>query len=112
MPTAFSINVPSKTANAAAPAATGTTKPQLQGLLQTLPHSVTTFSVSPEPCTLLLQQYDLTGEAHWHHQAAAARPAADIALQRHHVLLLLQLSCAELLSDEYPGAVESMASCS
>ena len=46
MPTAFSINVPSKTANAAAPAATTTTKPQLLGLLQTLPHSVTTFSVS------------------------------------------------------------------
>ena len=46
MPTAFSITVPSKTANAAAPAATGTTKPHLLGLLQTLPHSVTTFSVS------------------------------------------------------------------
>ena len=46
MPTAFSIAVPSKTANAAAPAATGTTKPDLLGLLQTLPHSVTTFSVS------------------------------------------------------------------
>ena len=51
MPTAFSINVPSKTANAAAPAATSTTKPQLLGLLQTLPHSVTTFSVSPVPIT-------------------------------------------------------------
>ena len=57
MPTAFSITVPSKTANAAAPAATGTTKPHLLGLLQTLPHSVTTFSVSfaqplPFPCWL------------------------------------------------------------
>ena len=49
MPTAFSITVPSKTANAAAPAATSTTKPQLLGLLQTLPHSVTTFSVRPLP---------------------------------------------------------------
>lgn len=45
LPTAFSIAVPSKTANAAAPAATGSTKPRLLGLLQTLPHSVTTFSV-------------------------------------------------------------------
>ncbi len=47
LPTAFSIAVPSKTANAAAPAATGSTKPRLLGLLQTLPHSVTTFSVCP-----------------------------------------------------------------
>ena len=47
LPTAFSIAVPSKTANAAAPAATGTTRPQLVGLLQMLPHSVTTFSVCP-----------------------------------------------------------------
>ena len=88
MPTAFSINVPSKTANAAAPAATGTTKPQLQGLLQTLPHSVTTFSVSSEPCTLLHEQNELTGEALWHHQAAAARPATDVAPQGRHLLLL------------------------
>jgi len=47
MPTAFSIAVPARTANATAPAATGKTKPQLMGLLQTLPHSVTTFSVRP-----------------------------------------------------------------
>lgn len=47
LPTAFSIAAPSKTANAAAPAATASTQPRLCGLLQTLPHSVTTFSVCP-----------------------------------------------------------------
>lgn len=63
MPTAFSINVPSKTANAAAPAATSTTKPQLLGLLQTLPHSVTTFSVSPDLPSPASQERDLFQDA-------------------------------------------------
>ena len=67
MPTAFSINVPSKTANAAAPAATSTTKPQLLGLLQTLPHSVTTFSVSPVPFHAL--QDSLLQDAEHHYKA-------------------------------------------
>ena len=66
MPTAFSINVPSKTANAAAPAATSTTKPQLLGLLQTLPHSVTTFSVGLLALSLLLPGWQPLA---WGHRA-------------------------------------------
>jgi hypothetical protein len=47
LPSAFSCAPPSKTANSGAAAATACTRPRLLGLLQTLPHSVTTFSVCP-----------------------------------------------------------------